>query len=955
MNMEQTGNLSLLSGNLINSNSDNISKDNESENFIKRNNEIQNKMNLVNFIKDLENKLNKEGNENLTFDEIYEKYYNNKFITKSNIKENIDNFCFRFGFLGIGLLFGIIHLIGVYLIKSVLNALINLIIESVKNYFYCKLKSRCNITISDDKPNVFDFINYYYKFTMNETIDFNLMLVSGALGILLLDWKGFRISLLILCPFVFGPLVWLLNFEFSFKDDKTFDYGIFKILNLIFIYILIYIGIGALALISQQILTESYLRYKNRALNKIDEQINKIRNLYLNEFSPNISLNLVKNIHSSERLIIKEKDRFKILNDLNDDDSLEKEEKNKIPKTISFTDLKKTKRLKDKKREMENNKFDYFFIICLMTIFGYLGKYLLNFGIDYILIKLSDGNEKYDKNKFFISVIIIYGVLLIITALIYSFYKYYYFEEPHREDEKKQIKKIKINKICGYIIYNEHRIKNSLNSKKCCRSCCKCCKLGCKNIQNCCEKTFCNVIKNFCCCCCQRRQETSRSCKSCKYEKNEYQKEEESFHYCFKEKGWCLWLDEFASNKTVEQIFPYVVLYFILHLTTCGFENHYEKIKQKYFSMKTWLPIFIITFILFFYYTLSFSRFISYFKAEETNKTDNKTDNDKNNSLNSSLYSKSENENSLIDDKNNFQINENNNESVDNSKNDSVIQTKISQVSLSSTKSNNEKDWISFLSYNILNGTLGILLFNSIFSTVFSIYFLLYRNEEERPLFFNDNLVLIPILMTKFHYFTLNYYCTYTSESTKKFELISSSTIISFYILLFNGVMTVLKAIIPDDNNNTFNYFNIFYIIQILFSIIPAFVVLIFIIGGLIYSTGIMDCLYNCNCQKCKENYFCPQFLFCLCSFICCFGGLCIKNTNNEEADYECCNTLYCFGFCDCNIYCAKNSVKCCRKDDNDNKNGISCCSCKNCRWAVNFFNYLNDFQMIKKNKMIFN
>ena len=67
MDIEQTGNLSLLSGNEINSDSD--SKDNEYEN-LKKSKEIQNKTNLVNFVKDLENKLNKGENKDLSFQNL---------------------------------------------------------------------------------------------------------------------------------------------------------------------------------------------------------------------------------------------------------------------------------------------------------------------------------------------------------------------------------------------------------------------------------------------------------------------------------------------------------------------------------------------------------------------------------------------------------------------------------------------------------------------------------------------------------------------------------------------------------------------------------------------------------------------------------------------------------------------------------------------------------------------
>ena len=271
-----------------------------------------------------------------------------------------------------------------------------------------------------------------------------------------------------------------------------------------------------------------------------------------------------------------------------------------------------------------------------------------------------------------------------------------------------------------------------------------------------------------------------------------------------------------------------------------------------------------------------------------------------------------------------------------------MIKKKNSNDSVGSNKSNKQKDWISFLSNNILNGTFGILLFNGVFSLIFSLYYLLHNQGEENNSFFNDNLILIPILMTKFHYFTLNYYCTYTSETTKKFQLISSSALISFYILLFNGVMTVLNAIIPDDNNNKFIYFNIFYFIQIISSIIPAFVVMIFIFGGLLYSTGILDCLYHCNCQDCKKNFFCHQFLFCLCSFICCFGGLWIRTYDIENDDYECCNFRDCSGVGNCNIYCIENNVYCCYKDKDKNEKGEYCCSCERKNCFINIFNELN-------------
>ena len=381
MDIEQTGNIILSGDNLINPDLDSENKDldefekidihNESIKLLPKSKGNQEKIKLVNFIKDLEKNLDEGKNKDLSFNEIYEKYYDNQFITKSTIKNNIDQYCFSFGFLCIGTIFGIIHLIGIYLIKSILNALFNLVIESIKQYLYCNIKSNCIITISNNETSVFDFINYYYKFTMTETIDFNLMLVSGVFGILLLNWKGFRISSFILCPFIVGPVIWILNLQYDFKEKNHFDYGFFKILSLILIYILLYIGIGALALISQQILIETYLKYKNKYIAKIKEQLDKIEIDDDNEKNEKnekdfreIRLDLqdiqAKQNSLSGPLIIKNNNKLK--DDEEDEDDLSD---NKLGKanSMSFLDYinKKKERLMEKKERLENNKFDFFF------------------------------------------------------------------------------------------------------------------------------------------------------------------------------------------------------------------------------------------------------------------------------------------------------------------------------------------------------------------------------------------------------------------------------------------------------------------------------------------------------------------------------------------------------------------------------------------------------------------
>ena len=120
----------------------------------------------------------------------------------------------------------------------------------------------------------------------------------------------------------------------------------------------------------------------------------------------------------------------------------------------------------------------------------------------------------------------------------------------------------------------------------------------------------------------------------------------------------------------------------------------------------------------------------------------NQNENSKKDERKLSLIIESENEDNQNDDNEN-KVNENSN----NLNNYLFDKKKNSNDSVGSNKSNKQKDWISFLSNNILNGTFGILLFNGVFSLIFSLYFLLHNQGEENNSFFNDNLILIPILM----------------------------------------------------------------------------------------------------------------------------------------------------------------------------------------------------------------
>ena len=64
------------------------------------------------------------------------------------------------------------------------------------------------------------------------------MMITGAIGNILIKWIGFKGSSGVLCIFTFLSILWIINFDFGFKDkdEKIFDYDLLKILNILFIY-----------------------------------------------------------------------------------------------------------------------------------------------------------------------------------------------------------------------------------------------------------------------------------------------------------------------------------------------------------------------------------------------------------------------------------------------------------------------------------------------------------------------------------------------------------------------------------------------------------------------------------------------------------------------------------------------------------------------------------------------
>ena len=220
---------------------------------------------------------------------------------------------------------------------------------------------------------------------------------TAFIGNLLLISRGFRISSFVFMIINCFSLFLLLKFDFeAFRDE----YDFFSILYLALCYILLLIGVGASALLSQQILVDSHQKYKqyifkNKKIElKNEEKKKEMKNKSNNEGSINQNdyeeEDIIDDLNNKES----ESHRIKIKKYDYDEGNKDFERKEEAIKK------KREKQLENKRKKMEKKekrRFDYFFIICLTTILGYFGKYSLNFMLIYREIKKYE-NQSNDNN-----------------------------------------------------------------------------------------------------------------------------------------------------------------------------------------------------------------------------------------------------------------------------------------------------------------------------------------------------------------------------------------------------------------------------------------------------------------------------------------------------------------------------------------------------------------------------
>ena len=685
----------------------------------------------------------------------------------------------------------------------------------------------CFFELDDkDDPSYNDFYNFYgfyFKSSFDEGINYDLIETMNFLGILLVRFYGFSVSSLFCMLLNVLALILIINFFGEYNEAKE-KYNIPQFLYLVGCYILLFVGVGSSALLSQQILIDNYKRYQ----------------LFL-QISP---------------IIKRERD---------------KKEKRLQIKESSIEEKKE----EEKEKEHEEMNEPDFILICISSILGFLFKYLFDIIFSYYRESFEDNYDEehkininnnitdsdiinFEKNikifnhdKFlFYFIFLIYGGSIILSIILYKFiFKECSYENDYNENnEKKKTDKIKECNFFGFIIFlqkYDYKKDNNINTnknltdtnnedgellgqmgyvtqivtkslpehkkeeeepeiiqeptqqqkdqmdeivikketvkivkkniftraferfKKYCKSIFLCLRLFSDSFINCCNKIVCDFFCGreccyFCCC-----------CECCpfigKVTEEEYDLNEGYFCYCYKAKRNMKWFNRFISDKTQKKVIPLLLQYFFIQIITAAFEIIYdENIEDGFNQFKDFLGIFFFVFIflcslfLFFYLTISFGFLTSYITEHKKGKKKKKV----------------------------------------------VLGEMTSEIS-----------------NNILNGTYGIIIFNSFYSFILSSICI---SKEIK----NNYYFYIPIFLNKFYYFTFAHQCAIRTDDDDSLNYFTTATLLSIYLFIWDLIIDQIK-LIPI---KILLYIQIFLSLIIIIISVFAFIISLFCIGKFLFT-----------------------------------------------------------------------------------------------------------------------
>ena len=599
-----------------------------------------------------------------------------------------------------------------------------------------------------------------------------------------MNWLGDR--LLFSCGFIvtiiiflgINSLFFILLYNFDFLDyNENNKYGIWKFLHLLLIYIIFFIGLGGSSLLSQRIFIELFNKFQENIIENKKEK-NKIYEKYFQELKKTDNDEIILEEKKDE--IIKEEDNDEIiLEDKNDE--LIQEENNEGRKTFRETIVERAEKLN------KNSRFKSFYAISIITIFSFIFGSITNLSIKAFkmendeIIK-NETYEKYngtflyeelnntnitkiiidkiydnDRNLFFRQYLVSYAETMVISILLYWIMLHCFFNS----DEKKG-KKINSDILENNDNKNKDSAQENINGKKenedntnldsiiklkedknrINHTICKCCGffyfsstlnlkgdnplyktifyclkdfflLMCKSLIDCCDKTFCNIINIIFC---GEKDIVRCNCDCCGCDRIKYDKKSENFCFCYKEKRKYKWFHDYITSPVQKDIAPYVLEYYLLGLIVIALD-----IKFTNFQINT--PKIIKTFD-----DYSFS------------------------DLWENAYDTKEWTIILLT----FIV--------------FIIFSSVYGGSKKKQKEDNIEIYGYIQTFSILNGIHIMLFINSIVSLIFSILYLKGITDF-------DDYIIIPILITQFFYFSLNFYCLCISEQQNDNEFILSGSI----------------------------------------------------------------------------------------------------------------------------------------------------------------------------------
>ena len=639
--------------------------------------------------------------------------------------------------------FIVINLIGIFQIISVMNTLYVVIKRSI--ICYLDLEDKDDSSYYDFYTN---FYGFYFKESMDEGIDYDLIETMSFLGTIFIRFYGFSISSVFFMVLNIISLFLILNF-FSEYFEIFEKYTILEIVYLIICYILLFVGVGSSALLSQQLLIDNYEKYSI---------------FYYEHLSPK-----------------------------NEDEKEEEKKDEKITEPyfilVCVTSI-------------IGFLFKYFFDI----IISYK-KHAFDENIkeeynpdpsmeNYNITITKMNTEIFEHDRFlFYFIITIYGGAIILSIILYRVFKLVYEGDEVKKKNKNKNKGERECNFFGYIIYlkkdnkkkridelddiddddNDDDIKNnidiSINDEKESMAPKKnfvteivggkrrnpsiaqeernmwqrtldylktvilklylCLRLLSDSFISWFNEIICNYFccGKKCCCCC-----ICFECCSKKVKEEEYELEESYICYCYKAKRNMKWFNRFIRDETQMKIMPLLLQYFIIQLNTVAFEKIFDENNEEGLnefndteSIIYFIVIFAVSLFLFFYITISFGNLLTFYSKKREDKLN--------------------------------------------------VDVKV-EIGKSAEK----------ISNNILQGTYGILIFNGFYSFIVSI-FCLMKNVKNNYIFY------VPILINKFYYFTFAHQCTIYTDNDDEINYFTIATLLSIYLQIWDFFLDLLKKI----------------------------------------------------------------------------------------------------------------------------------------------------------------